>query len=276
MAFRPFGYRFELTSMLPLCEARTNLNERLVGWFATNEAPRGWTVGPLCCLWLSAFDRFGPMVFALITGDGRGTRVRGLAGSDLNGVLWFSVLFGLFAFAVASMLADGSGTPTQVWIFGPLMLAGAGAVYWSAHADRRQAEPLIAFLEDVLGKERRMPRVRLAEADSVRPMMLSHGNLEGEVPATEAAVREAIEAMRYDRYARLVLAIDDQHYIQSAAQDGGFVLERRDGGEEAHFSAEHRDGTGALFSLDEIAAAVLGYLAGRADSPGVRWVAMRL
>lgn len=278
MTFQPLGYRFELISTMPKAEAKIRLRERRVGWFAAKEGPRGWLVGSVFCLWLSAFDRYGPMVFGVITEHERGTRVRGFAGSDLNGVLLFTLLIPLMAFLIFQVISDGSATPRQFLVFGVVFLIGGTFVYWSAHKDRRQAEPLIDFIEVALGKVRTSRR-RRSQGDSgpLRQMRLtSNGEPENGIHATADKVCEAIDAMRYDRYGSPVLALSERYYMQSAASDGGFVLEKREGNATAHFAAKRLDGSGAIFSAEEITEAFLGYLEGQIETPGVRWEQMDL
>lgn len=273
MAFVPFGYAFELISTVSVAEARASLRERRLGWFDPKRGPRGWIVGPIFCLWLSAFDRRGPMAFGLFTEHARGTRVRGRAGSDLNGVLMFTLLIPLVTFLVYRMILDGSVYPRQLLVIGAVFLVGGPWVYWSAHKDRRQAEPLIRFIEGALGRTRpkvmRQPGNSLAPSPPIRLHVCESGQKGSK--ATADAVRAAIEAIRYDPNGFLVLERDEQRFMQTAAKDGGFILERREGSETTHFIATRLGGAGDRFSADEIEETLLGYLQGGIETPGILW-----
>lgn len=276
MAFTPFGYRFELISTLPLAEARASLRAKRVGWFEVKSAPRGWLIGPVFCLWLSAFDRYGPMVFGLCTEHARGTRVRGLAGSDLNGVLMFTLLIALMIFLAFVIAADGAA-PAQLLPAAAVFLVAGPLVYWFAHKDRRQAEPLIHFIEDALGKAR--PRVkRPSRNDSIPPLpmrlLVCEESPNGSI-ATAEAVCTAIETIRYDPNGFAVLQRDDWHFMQTAAKDGGFALEKREGADAAHVAGERIGDGSELFSAEEVTEALLAYLGGDAAPAGVRWERLR-
>lgn len=278
MVFQPFGYGFELHSTMPISEARAALREKRVGWFAAADGPRGWMVGPIFCLWLSAFDRYGPMVFGLCTERARGTRVRGLAGSDLNGVLMFTLLIPLMAFLAFAMAADGARSWGQLLVMVPVFLIGGPLVYWSAHKDRRQAEPLIAFIEDALGKVRpkaKRSSRRNVEAPLPMQLLVCESGQNGS-KATADTVYAAIETIRYNPNGFVVLLRDDQQFMQAAAKDVGFVLEKREGSEAAHTAARRNDCGGDIFSTEEVADALIGYLVGDANPTGVRWERMHL
>ncbi|HEY6815344.1 MAG TPA: hypothetical protein VI168_07385 [Croceibacterium sp.] len=273
MTFQPLGYRFELISTLPLAEAKGRLHANRAGWFDVKDGPRGWMVGPLFCLWLSAFDRHGPMVFGVIGEHRRGTRVRGLAGSDLNGVLTFTLLIPLMVFLVLTTLADDSASPALLMMPAVVLLVAGALVYWSAHKDRRQAERLIEFVEDALGKVR--PRVERRStrrpAHALPMQLIVCGDQQDGVPATAEAIIQAVETVHDQADGFLILVRCDEFYMQVAVTYGGFVLEKREGNEASHVVAKRTNGEAAPFSPDEICEALLGYLEGVADPPEVRW-----
>jgi len=273
MPFQPLGYRFEVLSTMPLAEARASLRARRTGWFDPQSGPRGWIVGPVFCLWLSAFDQYGPMVFGIIGEQNRGTRVQGLAGSDLNGVLMFTLLIPLMAFIAFQLILEDAASLRQLLVIGAILLVGGPLMFWSAHKDRRQAEPLIDFVESALVKVRSRPKAcSSSRSADRRDLRLIVGKDEQSGSAvTVDAVCNAVEAIRYDPHGLVVLQLDEQRYMQSAAKDGGFILEKREGASSRHFIAERSDSTGRILSADEITAALLDYLGDRSATPGLRW-----
>ena len=110
MAFQPLGYRFEITSPLSLQEAKRRIRLRKMGWLDPKNGARGWIIGPVLCLWLSAFDRHGPMVVARMKHDGMKTKVVGRAGADLNGTALFALLAPLMAWLTFQMARHGQGS----------------------------------------------------------------------------------------------------------------------------------------------------------------------
>src|SRR3546814_6101180 len=91
-------------------EVKIAIKSRKKGWFDAKNGARGWIVGPLICLWFSAFDQYGPMLFGVISSDAAGSRVRGRAGSDLNGVVMFSLLIPFMIFIVYKLISQGTAS----------------------------------------------------------------------------------------------------------------------------------------------------------------------
>ena len=133
MAFQPFGYRFEVRSPSLPSDAKAAIRSRKKAWFDPKSGARGWVAGPFICLWFSAFDKHGPMLFGMITQDNMGTRVRGRAGSDLNGVLMFSLLIPLMAFLTVKLAEDGATSIGQWLVFAVVFLVGGplGVVFYN-------------------------------------------------------------------------------------------------------------------------------------------------
>lgn len=278
MPFQPFGYRFDVRSTKSVAEAKAALRSNMVGWFQVQNGPRGWIVGPVICLWLSAFDQYGPMLFGRIAQDNFGTRVRGRAGSDLNGVLMFSLLIPLTALLVYQLVLEGSASVRLLLVFGLVFLVGGPLIYWSAHKDRRQAEPLVNFVRRALEVTVPKPARRIrAKSGLTLPMQLVVcGDQRDGAPTTVEAVRDAVDAIQYNSDGFAILERGEEQYMQTAVREGGFILEKREGSEVAHFAAKRLDGTGDLFSVEEITEALLSYLEGRIETPGVHWERLHL
>jgi len=219
------------------------------------------------------------MLFGSISHDGLETRVRGRAGSDLNGVLMFSLLMPLLLLLTILMLSDGSTSPRQALVFAILLLVGGPLVFWSAHQDRRHAEPLVRFLRNALGEPKRRARQPTSSqmgADS--RLTLTINGVQQDGLATEEAVHEALLATGVDD--SVVLAADDELYIQTLGRDGGFILEIRQGNRDRHFIAARpgdiQTENGSVFTFEEATAAFASFASSGPTPPFLQWQLLTL
>lgn len=150
MSFEPFGYRVDLLSGYSMTETQARIRAGLKPLLEPRNGARGWVVGPLFCLWFTTLSRSGPMVFGIISRQGDQTRLRGRAGSDLNGIAFMT----LWAFmAIAALL--GVIRKEDTGFSDPLLLAaivfgGVPLVWGMAHRDRRHADPLVHYVRDAV------------------------------------------------------------------------------------------------------------------------------
>lgn len=265
--FQPFGYRFEVRSFLPPAQAKAALRSRMKDWFDAAPGARGWILGPFLCLWSSAFNRSGPMLLAIVRRGDFGTTVAGRAGSDLNGLAAFCVLMPLLAFVLYQMVSAGDYTTRDVVIIGGLLLLSP-LILWLYHRERRTAEPLVRFIEDAVARaEGRGPAVSTDFAALRTLTLTTAGGVR--VGPTAEEIHDALLAVGEDEFA--ILAAGEETYIQSAFGDGGFVLERRDGGDAAHFRAVRADDPSeVIFTFDEV---VEAFTAWAEEAPAPDWMA---
>lgn len=235
MSFEPFGYRFEVTSSQSPAEVKKVLRSRKKSWFDAKNGARGWIAGPFICLWFSAFDQHGPMLFGIISGDSAGTRVRGLAGSDLNGVVAFSLLIPLMAFVTYQLIAEGSASVGQLIVIAAVFLVGGPIIYWVAHKDRRGAEPLVRFLRDSLTAYGRTLGRKSAELTISQGFALSVGGEKLAGPLKPELIHDALVGVGEGSF--VVLEAGPETYIQTAYRDGGYIVEKRGGNSRSHFRA---------------------------------------
>jgi len=92
MAFQPFGCAVDIRSEMAPRAVRSAIRRRWRGWFDPINGSRGWMIGPFICLWRSALDSRGPILLAVVSSDGFGSRISGRAGSDLNGIAMMVLL----------------------------------------------------------------------------------------------------------------------------------------------------------------------------------------
>jgi hypothetical protein len=135
VTFQPFGYRFEVKSPSLPSDVKTAIRSRKKGWFDPKNGARGWIIGPFICLWFSAFDRYGPMLFGRISRADVGTSIAGHAGSDLNGLALFTGLLPLTALLLYQMVSADDYTSNQLVVIGGLILLSP-LVFWWSHKDR--------------------------------------------------------------------------------------------------------------------------------------------
>ena len=281
MGFQPFGYRFEVTSNLNPAHAKKAIRDRKTGIFDAKNGARGWVAGPFICLWFSAFDRYGPMLFGLISSHNFGARVHGRAGSDPNGVLMFTLLIPLMAWLVFMMVSEGqASTGLLLWI-GAIFLVGGPLLYWSAHKERKDAEPLVRFLRKTLSPAPALSSSAITATDrSGNARLLMNGDhLKGQLSSD--AIENAL--MRVGNGDFLIIETNTHDYIQTLCREGAYILEARKGGPTQHYRAVRVGKPADLagnaddhFTFEEIQEALIACVSGL-DMPGfIRWQPMDL
>jgi hypothetical protein len=264
LGFQPFGYPFEISSSLPPEKAKATLRSKKTSLFDTKNGARGWIAGPFICLWFSAFDRYGPMLFGLMSADKLGTRVRGRAGSDLNGVAMFTLSIPLVGWLVFKMVSEGQASGRQLLVLGLVFLVGGPLIYWWAHKERKDAEPLVRFIRSALAQS------PVNSGSTPLPQKV-HGDLclllNGEYlggPVTRATIQKAF--MRVGNRDFLIIESDEQTYLQTAWRKGGYILEVRKGGPSEHYRAVRsrvgESAQGEIFTYEEVSVAMESYVSG--------------
>ncbi len=278
MPFQPFGYSFEIRSDDMPAAVKAKLRSGFTGWLDLQTGARGWIVGPVLCIWQSAWTQYGPMLLGLIRPGARGTIVTGRAGSDLNGTLWIVFLtVALAGSAAVSVLNGRAVDPEALFVLALLGLLVPLAL-WGAHISRNEADDLVRFVERRLGPEpERRPRsaraaraiahVSASEAPVPGATLEIVGARRQEAPSA-ANLIEAVDGLDGDD--AMILAFAEETYMQAARIPHGFVLEYRDGGPDRHFRA-----TGEI-DREAVATAMLHYLATREPTPQLRWQPVRL
>ena len=271
--FQPFGYRFEVRSPLPPAGVKAALRSRMKGWFDASPGARGWIVGPFMCLWLSALDRRGPLLLATVGHGDLGTRVTGRAGSDLNGLAAYTLLLPVLAFSLYMLIATGEDSLQTVIIVSAVLLTSP-LVFWWSHKDRRQADPLVRFVEDAVARADVAGSTEPTELAASRTLTLTTSGVD-RVAATIEDIREALLACGDGDF--VILSAAGEIYIQTALADGGYVLERRDGDAQVHFQAVRSDDPSATtFAFEEVEEAFLAWAEDTPTPDWLVWEPMRL
>lgn len=273
MAFQPFGYRFEVKAPSPQSDVKAAIRSRKKDWLDSKNGARGWIVGPFICLWFSAFDRYGPMLFGRISRDEFGTRITGRAGSDLNGLALCTVLVPVLALLLYQMVSAGDYTGGELLIFGGLILLSP-LIFWWSHKERREAEPLVRFLSDAVTISGRTLR---AKSDAVTVSKAFTLNVSGENragPVTPDAIHDALLGTGAGDF--VILELGPETYIQTASRNGGYVLETRKGDGLRHFHAIRRNvaptaggDLNSIFTFEEVREAFMAYAS---EAPMPHWL----
>ena len=280
MGFQPFGFGFEISSSLPPAKAKAAIRSKKTSTFDAKNGARGWIAGPFICLWFSSFDRYGPMLFGLISADNFGTRVHGRAGSDLNGVLMFTLLIPLMAWLVFKMISEDQASGRQLVVIGLVFLVGGPLIYWSAHKKREDAEPLVRFLRKTLvqPEARSKPRARARSIQQCLGLVLNGTSIDG--PVTAEVIQSAF--MRVGNGDFLIVEAGPQDYLQTACNNDGYILEVRKGGPGEHYRAfrneraiSGRAKANDTFTYDEVLAAMERYAFGDALPSFLRFEPMK-
>ncbi|WP_118857877.1 hypothetical protein [Sphingomonas mesophila] len=281
MGFQPFGYRFEVTTNLNPTNAKKAIQATKTDIFDPKNGARGWVAGPFICLWFSPFDQYGPMLFGLISPHNFGARVHGRAGSDLNGVLMFTLLIPLMAWLAFVSISEGEASIEQLLWIGAIVLVGGPLFYWSAHRERKDAEPLVRFLRKTLSPAPALSRSAISASDeSGKVRLLINGDrVEGGLSSD--AIEDAL--MRVGNGDFLIIETTPQEYIQTLSRQGAYILEARKGGPAQHYRATRVEDPTVLtgnaddhFTFEEVQEALTAYVSGL-DMPGfIRWQLMDL
>ena len=272
-AFQPFGYRFEVRSWLPPEQVKAALRSRMKDWFDAQPGARGWIVGPFLCLWLSAFNRRGPRVLATVGRGDLGARVTGRAGSDLNGLVAHALLTPVLAFCLYQIVAAGDYTLRTVLLIGGV-LALSPLVFWGSHKGRHEADPLVRFVQDAVARaEGRAPAPSAGLASSMRLTLTTGGAVR--VGPTAEAIHDALLTLGDGEV--VILSAAGETYIQAVFANGGYLLERRDGGPEAHFRAVRADDPStATFTFEAADEAFAAWAGETPTCDGLVWAPVRL
>lgn len=280
MAFQPFGYPFDISSPLSPSDLRKSIRSRSKGWFDVKGGARGWVVGPVICLWFSAFDRHGPMLLGWISRNTWGTRIAGRAGSDLNGLLLLVALTPFIVFNLFMMASTGGSRSLEGAVFaGGFYAFICVIVLWAKHVFRREAEPLVRFLRDAATKSNPSRRAEPTAGADFSGLILTVNGEDHEGDVTPNTIHKALLGIGLDGFA--VLASAPEIYLQTAWEDGGFIIEMRDGDEARHFRAARsgrpvvsKDRSRLTFTFEEVLAVFIAYADGTPTPAWVAWETM--
>jgi hypothetical protein len=251
MAFQPFGYRFEVRSSLSPDKVKAAIRRRKRGWFEARNGIHGWVAGSVVFL-QSGMDRNPPMLLARISHDHSGTRILGRAGYlGSTGVLLLAPIVAFFFY----LMLTTSGLVLELMVASGALIALMYLVISISDKYRHNAEPLVRFLQNAVGK----PQEPQPFANSFsKSLNLNISGSELDDLATPESVRDALSDIEGDGF--IILSSGEETYLQTAWQDGGYVVEKREGDNQHHFRAARRGAAGdANFTFEETLAVFLAY-----------------
>lgn len=279
MPFQPFGYRFEILSPASREALKSKIRARKKGWFHPKTGARGWIVGPFICLWFSAFDRYGPMLVGTLTDDGLACRIKGRAGSDLNGVVMFVAMLPFLIWLVYMSTSEGDPAAGRLALIVAVFLLLSPLILWLAHSDRKDAEPLVRFLRDVAGERAAPLPGRPTQIPLSQNLVLRISGDLAPLPLTTDVIYDALLETGTDEF--IVLERSAENYIQTASRAGKFTIEMRDGDYLHHYQAQRADRIQAKrrklnfdFSFEEALEVVLAYATGNEMPKRITWEKM--
>ena len=277
MAFKPLGYAFEVTSPLPPEKLKSVIRERKKGWLDSKDGPRGWILGPLMCLWMSAFDRHGPMVIALIQKGSFGSRVAGRAGADLNGMALFLLLTPLMAWVTWQMHQAGQGTTRAYLAIGAIFGLGLPLTLWLNSQDRKHADPLVRFIRNTVTVSGQSLRAKAASATISPQVRMTVNGEDKQGSVTAEAIHDAL--LNAGVGDSVILATGAESYVQTLVEPDGFILEKREGDRHHHYRGCHRGNVSesrTLFTFEDVLATLMAYGTGSLLPDTVAWEPMDL
>ncbi len=219
-------------------------------------------------------------MMGILSGDSSGSRIKGRAGSDLNGTLWMTFLTIMILPILLSQADQWVQNLRQLVLVGIVFGLGVPLTLWMASQDKREAEPLVRFLRDVLTPERQASRKARQSVPISKKLKidLSGDVLKGRVTANR--LHDCLLDVGPDGF--LILSAAPEVYIQTAFNDGGYVIEERKGG-SMHFEALRADEDMAsgsalhnIFTFDEVYQTLLAFATDAPTPDFLRWERMYL
>ncbi len=186
----------------------------------------------------------------------------------------FSLLIPLMAFIVFQLIYSGQASTRQLVVFALVFMVGGPLIYWSAHKDRREAEPLVRFLHDTVTISGKVLRTRPPKGVIRSDLVLINAGEQFEGPLTTEALHDSLLNVGPREF--VILEAGPETYLQTAFQDGNYVIEMREGDSQHHFGAVSGNFTSSsetapneTFNFDEVREIFLAYATG---SPMPRWL----
>lgn len=221
------------------------------------------------------------MLVGTLVDDGLACRIKGRAGSDLNGVAMFVAMLLLLIWLIYMSTSEGDPATGRlvlmVAIFVLLLLSPL--ILWLAHSDRKDAEPLIRFLRDVAGERAAPLRARPAQMPLLENLALRVSGELAPLPLNTDAIYDALLETGTNEF--IVLERSAEKYLQTASRGGKFTIEMRDGDYLHHYQARRADRTQTKrrklnfdFSFEETLDVVLAYATGNEMPNLIAWEKM--
>jgi hypothetical protein len=273
VSFKPFGYRFEICSPLSVPAAKDAIRRKKSGWFESKESPRGWILGPMLCLWRSAFNQHGPMVFAILKEDELGARIVGRAGADLNGTALFLLITPLMGWITWQMHQDGQGSTRGYIVIGLLFGLGLPLTLWINSKDRRDADPLVNFLRRAVQPTSKKIKKRQS-VGAVDGASLVLNGTERKEPISGSDLEEAVIQLGTGDF--MILGFAPERYMQLMVESDRFHIEKREGSANYHYEADlpksdTNDGDQYDASYERLLDRLLDYLYSREPVQDLNW-----
>ena len=280
MPFEPFGYRVDLLAPYSMAETQGRIRAGLKPLFEPRNGARGWVVGPLFCLWFSMVNRSGPMVFGIISQEGDQTRLRGRAGADLNGIAFITLgaFMGISALLGAIRKEDtGFGDPL---LLAAIVFGGVPFLWWMAHRDRRQADPLVRYLSDAVGGSGQSLRAKSRAVTVMPGLVLSVGDEKLNRAVTSDLLHDLLIGVAPG--SSLKVETKTSGYIYIVFRDGDYAIGKAEAPEHGRLYAVHKDTETIqralkhdVFTFEEAREILMAYVSSAPDPAFLEWSAVK-
>lgn len=176
-------------------------------------------------------------------------------------------------FLISQMKSEETPSLQSLLVMGMVFLVGGPLVYWSAHKERRAAEPLVRFLHNTLkpggASFSKSDRPRLLNA-----VTLSVNGESTSAPLSLDMIQDAL--LRTGTHDVVIVEKGPEHYLQTIGRDGGYVVELRQGSAAQHFMGKRRGTSpewhdGDALTFDEAVAVFAAYGTGDPKPAVVSW-----
>lgn len=280
MSFEPFGYRIDLSSPYSLTETQARLRAGLKPLLEPRSGARGWVLGPLFCLWFTALSRSGPMVFGIISQQGGQTRLSGRAGSDLNGIAFMTLWACMAIAALLGVIRKENTGFDDPLLLAVILFGGLPLLWWTAHRDRRQAEPIVCYMRDAVALSGASLRAQSRAVTVVPGLAVSVGGQKLIDPVTPDLLHDLLIGV--GPTSALKVETVTSAYLHVTFGGGDYAIAKAEAHQGPPLYAVHKSTEAArraisrdVFTFEEAREIVMSYASSAPDPAFLEWSAVK-
>jgi hypothetical protein len=187
---------------------------------------------------------------------------------------YLALMCAILLFAAIQMVRQDDPAIEKLGLYFGLPIIGALILMlWWAHKDRTQAEPLVHFLHQTLGRPAAPQPLRRRELQMRgQPATLVVDDTKTVSNPAAKDIYDLVEGLLARRCEFGVLKRSDEEFMQTACSAGRLAIEMRKGDAHHHFHAVTTDGQeNQWIDKQTVADTLLSYLEGREREARVIW-----